>query len=260
MGIINLTPDSFYQSSRFNSKIEILTKVEEMLLNGCDILDLGAMSSRPGSVLLSIDEEIARLGDIVSSIKKIFPDTFVSVDTFRAQVAKMVLDQGADIINDIYAGTFDTAMFKTIADYKAGYIMMHMQGNPANMQLAPKYEEILSNIISFFIERIKEAHNLGLDQIILDPGFGFGKTINHNYELLNNMSVFNILNQPVLAGLSRKSMIYKVLKTTPQNALNGTSFLYFRALEQGTKILRVHDVKEAKECISLFKRLNHSES
>ena len=254
MGILNLTPDSFYDGGVHNEINNIENHVNKMVEDGMDILDIGGYSSKPGTKNISVDEEITRVIPILKHIRKIFPDLVISIDTFRSKIASMSLDEGADIINDISGGTLDKNMMSVVAKTNCPYILMHMQGNPQNMQNDPSYENITLEIIQYLAQRIKIAHDNNIVDLIVDPGFGFGKTLEHNFEILNNLEKFNVLDTPILAGLSRKSMIYKTLKTSSEKALNGTSSLNTIALTKGAKILRVHDVKEAKECIILHEK------
>lgn len=256
MGILNLTPDSFFDGGQYESKNDILAKAEKMLSEGADILDLGAMSSRPGADEISEQEELDRLLPAIEAILKKFPDSTISVDTYRSQVARQAITAGATMINDISGGQLDDQMFETVGELGVPYVLMHMKGTPQNMQKNPVYEDVALEVLDFFIEKTQQLRSYGAKDIILDPGFGFGKTIDHNYELLRKLHVFKILDWPILAGISRKSMIYKFLETTPQKALNGTSVLHYEALQQGAKILRVHDVKEAKETVKLWGKLN----
>ena len=254
MGILNLTPDSFYDGGVHNEINNIENHVNKMVEDGMDILDIGGYSSKPGTKNISVDEEITRVIPILKHIRKIFPDLVISIDTFRSKIASTSLDEGADIINDISGGTLDKNMMSVVAKNNCPYILMHMQGNPQNMQNDPSYENVTLEIIQYLAQRIKIAHDNNIVDLIVDPGFGFGKTLEHNFEILNNLEKFNVLDTPILAGLSRKSMIYKTLKTSSEKALNGTSSLNTIALTKGAKILRVHDVKEAKECIILHEK------
>ena len=254
MGILNLTPDSFYDGGVHNEINNIENHVNMMVEDGMDILDIGGYSSKPGAKNISCDEEMTRVIPILKHIRKIFPDLVISIDTFRSKIASMSLDEGADIINDISGGTLDKNMMSIVSKNNCPYILMHMQGNPQNMQNDPSYENVTLEIIQYLAQRIKIAHDNNIVDIIVDPGFGFGKTLEHNFEILNNLEKFNVLDTPILAGFSRKSMIYKTLKTSSEKALNGTSSLNTIALMKGAKILRVHDVKEAKECIILHEK------
>ena len=254
MGILNLTPDSFYDGGVHNEINKIEDHVNKMVNDGMDILDIGGYSSKPGAKNISVDEELSRVIPVLKHIRKIFPELVISIDTFRSKIASTSLDEGADIINDISGGTLDKNMMSIVAKNNCPYILMHMQGNPQNMQNDPSYENVTLEIIQYLAQRIKIAHDNNIVDIIVDPGFGFGKTLEHNFEILNNLEKFNVLDTPILAGFSRKSMIYKTLKTSSEKALNGTSSLNTIALTKGAKILRVHDVKEAKECIILHEK------
>jgi len=254
MGILNLTPDSFYDGGKFKDINIVDNHISKMIKDGMDILDIGGYSSRPGAKEISLKEETNRVLPIVKHIRKKFPDLIISIDTFRSEIANACLNEGADIINDISAGILDKKMLQTISNFNCVYIMMHMLGKPQNMQNYPSYENVVIEIIQFLSERIKIARDNGIVDLISDPGFGFGKTLENNFEILNNLEKFKILDIPTLVGFSRKSMIYKTLKTNSENALNGTSALNTIALTKGVKILRVHDVKEAKECIILYEK------
>ena len=260
LAILNLTPDSFYDGGILKNEIEIITKVEKMLEDGADFIDLGGYSSRPGATNISINEEINRVSPIVKLLKDKFPEIILSIDTFRSEVAQVCLDQGAAIINDISAGNLDEKMLETVSKYRVPYIMMHMKGTPQNMQSLSDYKNISNEVIFYFSEKIGKARSLGISDIIVDPGFGFAKNTLQNYELLNNLELLNALDTPLLCGISRKSMIYKTLNSSASEALNGTSALHMIALQKGSSILRVHDVKEAKECILLHEALLKSES
>ena len=254
MGILNLTPNSFYDGGVHNEINNIENHVNMMVEDGMDILDIGGYSSKPGAKNISVDEEMTRVIPVLKHIRKIFPDLIISIDTFRSKIASMSLDEGADMINDISGGTLDKNMMSVVAKNNCPYILMHMQGNPQNMQNDPSYENVTLEIIQYLAQRIKIAYDNNIVDLIVDPGFGFGKTLEHNFEILNNLEKFNVLDTPILAGFSRKSMIYKTLKTSSEKALNGTSSLNTIALTKGAKILRVHDVKEAKECIILHEK------
>ena len=254
MGILNLTPDSFYDGGVHNEINKIEDHVNKMVNDGMDILDIGGYSSKPGAKNISVDEELSRVIPILKHIRKIFPELVISIDTFRSKIASASLNEGADIINDISGGTLDKNMMSVVAKYNCPYILMHMQGNPQNMQNDPSYENVTLEIIQYLAQRIKIAYDNNIVDLIVDPGFGFGKTLEHNFEILNNLEKFNVLDTPILAGFSRKSMIYKTLNTSSKKALNGTSSLNTIALMKGAKILRVHDVKEAKECIILHEK------
>lgn len=252
MGILNITPDSFFSGSRVMHKEELLKKAGQMLHEGAAILDIGGQSTRPGSKRLTADEEMERVLPAVEVLKATHPDCFISVDTFYAAVAKASVDAGADIINDISAGDMDDQMLSTVAALNVPYIAMHMKGTPDNMQSNPAYENVTRDVVDYFIKKIEQCRTAGIKDIVIDPGFGFGKTIEHNFQLLKSMEVFSIFKFPVLAGLSRKSTIWKTLGITPEEALNGTTVLNTIALQKGATILRVHDVKEAVETITLF--------
>lgn len=252
MGILNITPDSFYDGGKYSTKENILTQVNEMINNGCDILDIGAYSSKPGAKNISTDAELKRLSQVLEIIRSDFPDIIISVDTFRSEVAKHVVTKfNVNIINDISAGELDDKMFETIAELNVPYVLMHMQGNPQNMQNSPNYVNVIKEIIDYFSEKVEKLKFLGINDLIIDPGFGFGKTVDHNFELLKYLDDFKIFELPILVGLSRKSMISKILEISPKEALNGTCVLNTLALINGANILRVHDVKEAKDAIKL---------
>ena len=257
MGVLNVTPDSFYDGGRYTAEKKIASKVEKMILEGVDFIDVGAYSSRPGAAIISYEEEVRRLSETLKVLKSRFPAIIISIDTFRSGIArKMVEEYGADIINDISAGDMDKEMFSTIADLQIPYVMMHMQGTPQTMQKNPKYENVVKDIITIFVGKIEELKLLGVDDVILDPGFGFGKNLDHNYKLMNGLGLFAVLNKPIMVGVSRKSMIGKLLGCTPDEALNGTVVLNTVALMKGIDILRVHDVKEAVEAIKIVEKLN----
>jgi dihydropteroate synthase len=260
MGILNVTPDSFFDGGRYSGEVQILKHAEKMLAEGATFVDVGGMSSRPGADFISEKEELERVVPIIASLKKAFPEALISVDTWRSEVAKAAADAGATMINDISAGSLDEKMFETVAKLGLPYVLMHMQGTPQNMQQAPHYDNATLEILDFFIWKIAALRALGVRDIILDPGFGFGKTVEHNYEILTRLHVFKMLDYPVLAGISRKSMICKVLKVNPEHALNGTTALHMVALQQGAKILRVHDVREAKEAIALWRQVRQAEN
>lgn len=253
MGILNCTPDSFFEGSRIANTEIALKKAAEMVAQGADIIDIGGYSTRPGASDISETEEINRTLSVAKSIKKEFPDIPISIDTFRSQVALAHLDQGVEIINDISAGQLDANMFRVIQQYKPVYIMMHLRGTPQNMMDHCQYEDIVNDLTAYFNEKIAA---IGIEQIIIDPGFGFAKNIVQNFELLHRLAELKSLGQPILAGLSRKSMIYKSLNITADEALNGTTALHMTALHAGAQILRVHDVLAAKQCVTLFNLLN----
>ena len=252
MGILNITFDSFYDGGKNNSISKAVEKAHQLTKEGAKIIDIGAYSSRPGAKHISATEEWNRLKNIIPIINKEFPETALSVDTFRSEIARKSIDSGAHMINDISAGEMDEKMFDTISELKVPYILMHMKGKPQNMQNNPQYECIEDEIVDFFKKKISILEKKGVEDIIVDPGFGFGKTLAHNYRLLNNMEKLNELSRPLLAGVSRKSMIYKLLETKPQEALNGTSVLHTICLLKGVSFLRVHDVKEAVECAKII--------
>lgn len=255
MGILNSTPDSFFDGGKYKTDTDFLNQTEKMLGEGASIIDLGAYSSRPNAAFVSEEEEIARLQPIVVSLVKEFPEIILSIDTFRAKVAKVAIDNGTAIINDISSGLLDDKMLETIADAKVPYIMMHMRGTPQTMVSLTDYEDIVKEMIFYFSQRIAAARSLGINDIIIDPGFGFAKTLEQNYKVLQKLELFQMLELPLLSAVSRKSMIYKLLETDAQQALNGTTFLNTVSLMKGAKILRVHDVKEAVECVRLYEQL-----
>ena len=252
MGILNVTPDSFYAGSRMQTEEEIARRVEQIVTEGAGIIDIGAYSSRPNADNVSAREEMERLRTGLSVLRRVKPDAVVSVDTFRADVARMCVEEyGVAIINDIAAGEMDGEMFRTVAELNVPYIMMHMQGTPQNMQQHPHYDNLLKEVFQYFARKVQQLRDLGVKDIILDPGFGFGKTLEHNYELLNHLEEFRIFELPLLVGVSRKSMIYRLLGTTPQESLNGTTVIDTICLLKGADILRVHDVKEAVETVRI---------
>ena len=251
MGILNVTPDSFYDGGVYSNEKEVLKQAEKMILDGVDIIDIGGYSSKPGAKKITIKEEEKRVLPIIKLIYKTFKKTIISVDTFRSEIAEKSINAGASIINDISGGDFDNNIYKIAERYKAPYIMMHMKGDPSNMQINPTYQNINYEIIKNLSKKIDFAQKKGVCDIIIDPGFGFGKTIEHNYQILNNLKLYKVLHKPILIGVSRKSMIYKLLKTDPSKALNGTTALNTIALINGANILRVHDVKQANEVIKL---------
>lgn len=248
MGILNVTPDSFYAESRTSNEEYIAARVQQLMDDGADMIDIGGYSSRPGADDVSPEEEMNRLRRGLRVVRRLYPEVPISVDTFRADVARMcVEEEGADIINDISGGMMDRQMFRTVARLGVPYILMHMQGTPDTMQQAPHYDNLRREVMLYFAERIDRLCQMGAKDIIVDPGFGFGKTLEHNYELFHHLDDFNLFNLPLLVGISRKSMIYKLLGGTPQTSLNGTTVLNTIALMKGAHILRVHDVKEAVE-------------
>ena len=256
MGILNITPDSFYSESRKNTEEEIAGRVNAILAEGGSIIDVGAYSSRPGADNISAEEEKDRLRGALQILRRTAPEAVVSVDTFRADVARMCVEEyGVQIINDISGGQLDPQMFETVAALGVPYVLMHMKGNPQTMQQEPHYEDLLTEMLQYFGSKVQRLHELGVKDIILDPGFGFAKTMDHNYELMNRLKDLSVLELPILVGVSRKSMIYKLLDGTPEGALNGTSVLNTLALLKGASILRVHDVKAAVEVVQIVKKM-----
>lgn len=256
MGILNVTPDSFYDGGRLKSISDVVRQAGRMLSEGAALLDIGGASSRPGASELSEAEEQQRVLPAIEALVQHFPGIVLSVDTWRAEVARAAVEAGAAIVNDISAGRLDTRLYDTVAALGCPYILMHMQGTPQTMQSAPEYRDVVQDVLDFFIAEVGKLRTLGINDIILDPGFGFGKTVAHNYHLLKNMAVFSrVTGLPTLAGLSRKSMICKVLHVNPENALNGTTALHMVALQQGARILRAHDVREAMEVIRLWEQM-----
>jgi dihydropteroate synthase len=256
MGILNITPDSFFDGGKYKNESEILGQVEKMLFEGATFIDVGAYSSRPGAKHISEKQELQRIVPVIELLIKNFPEIIISVDTFRSAIARETINAGAAIINDISGGKMDDNMFKTVANLRVPYILMHMLGIPQNMQLNPVYKDVTQEIISFFAEQIFKLHQLEINDIIIDVGFGFGKTISHNYEILKNLSLFKSLNAPILAGISRKSMLYKTLNISAKEALNATTSANTIALLNGANILRVHDVKEAMEAVKIVHQLS----
>ncbi|MBC6368807.1 dihydropteroate synthase [Algoriphagus sp. AK58] len=256
MGILNLTPDSFFKESRVKTEeYSILKAAEKMISEGADFLDLGGYSTRPGAEDISPDEEMKRVVPAIEWVKKNFPEILISVDTFRSEVAKEAVDSGSDLINDISAGCLDPNMLLTVSKLGVPYIAMHMKGTPQNMQSQTDYSDLIPEILSYFAQKLEHFRKLGIKDVFIDPGFGFAKTREQNFDLLRDLKSFRVLGLPVLVGVSRKSMIYKTLQISPSEALNGTTALNMFALLQGANILRVHDVKEAKETITLFEQL-----
>ena len=256
MGILNVTPNSFFDGGKHSDLKAILSQVEKMLSEGATFIDIGGYSSKPSAEFVSEEEELGRLLPVVQQIVREFPTAILSIDTFRSKVAQATIENGAAIINDISAGKLDDTMLQTVAQFQVPYIMMHMKGTPQTMQSMAQYENIVKEMVFYFSERVAQARSLGINDIIIDPGFGFAKTIQQNFEVLNKLELFQMLELPLLAGVSRKSMIYRTLETTPEFALNGTTSLNTIALLKGAKILRVHDVKEAVECVTLYHQLN----
>lgn len=255
MGILNVTPDSFYDGGYYNSNAKILKRVEKMIEDGAAIIDIGGYSSRPGADDIAESIELERVVPTLKDCKKYFPETYFSIDTFRSKVAEECIYNGADIINDISGGNLDNNMMKVVGKFQIPYIIMHMKGNPSNMVKKAKYDDIIGELISYFSKKIDKAAKFNIKDIVIDPGFGFAKNISQNFELLNNLDFFKNLEKPLLVGLSRKSMIYKTLNIKPDKALNGSTVLHTISLIKGADILRVHDVKEAVECIKLVEEL-----
>ena len=258
MGILNVTPDSFFDGGLYNTEKKVDIQVMKMIEDGMDILDVGGYSSRPGAKEISIDEEIDRVIPVVKFIRKKYPELILSVDTFRSEVARNCLDLGIDIINDISAGCIDKNILDVVAEYNCPYIMMHMKGTPQTMQINPEYENLIKELLIYFAKRIYLAREKGIIDIIVDPGFGFGKTLDHNYTIIKKIENFKLLDLPILVGISRKSFITKQLDINKKDSLNGTTALNMYFLEKKINILRVHDVKEAKECIMLHEKIKSS--
>lgn len=256
MGILNLTPNSFFDGGKYANDTSVLKQVEQLLLDGADFIDVGAYSSKPNAEFVSAQEELERLIPMLKSIVKEFPKALLSIDTFRSEVAKQALEAGAAMINDISAGSLDEKMMETVAAFQVPFIMMHLRGTPQTMMKLTDYEDVVKDVLFYFSEKIATARRFGINDLIVDPGFGFAKNVEQNYEILQKLDLFSSLDVPVLVGISRKSMIYKPLQTTPDKALNGTTALHMMALTKGAKILRVHDVKEAVECVHLFSLMN----
>ena len=253
MGIINTTPDSFYADSRKNTVEASLMQAQKMLQQGAAIIDIGGQSTKPNSLKIDTVEELQRVIPSIEAVKKRFPDCIISIDTFNATVAAEAIQAGASIVNDVSGGLMDVSMISTVAQFNVPYICMHMKGTPQNMQQNPLYENVTKEVLDYFIERTNTCSQAGIQDMIIDIGFGFGKTIAHNFQLLRELSVFKIFQKPILIGVSRKSTIYKTLGITTEEALNGTTVLHTIGLMNGANILRVHDVKEAVECVQLFK-------
>ena len=259
MGILNVTPDSFYADSRMQTEAQIATRVEQMLEEGADMIDIGAYSSRPGAADVSVQEEMERLRAGLSIVRRMYPDAIVSVDTFRAAVACMCVEEyGVVIVNDISGGEMDKDMFPTVARLGVPYVLMHMQGTPQNMQQQPHYDSLLGDIFRYFARKVQQLRDLGAKDIVLDPGFGFGKTLEHNYELLAHLEDFRVFGLPLLVGVSRKSMVYNLLGTIPAEALNGTTAVNTVCLMKGADILRVHDVRQAVEVIKIITKMKET--
>lgn len=256
MGILNITPNSFFDGGKYKNADEIIAQVQKMLSEGATFIDIGAYSSKPNAEFVSVEEEIARIVPIVELLVQQFSNILISIDTFRSKVAEACILNGAALINDISAGKLDDLMLGVVAKYKVPYIMMHMRGTPQTMTTLTQYEDVVKEVLLYFSERIAAARSLGIHDLIIDPGFGFAKTLEQNYEVLQKMELFQQLELPILSGISRKSMIYKVLNTNASESLNGTTTLNTISLVKGASILRVHDVKEAVECVTLFNAMN----
>lgn len=256
MGILNLTPDSFFDGGKHNEFSAAMDRVGQMLEEGADLIDIGGYSSRPGAEEISAAEELDRVAKVTEAVLRQYPEAIVSIDTFRASVAKAMLQAGAHIINDISAGLLDEQMIPAVADFDAPYIMMHMPGNPQTMQLKPEYDDVFEEVWAHLLQRVKLAQAAGIHDIIIDPGFGFGKTLDHNYELFGKLPNFKLMGLPFLVGISRKSMIYKLVGASPEEVLELSAVLHFKAMEAGAKILRVHDVRSAVWTRKLFLKLN----
>ena len=255
MGILNVTPDSFYDGGFYDNEKKVLSQVKKMIDQGARIIDVGGYSSRPGADDITANLELERVLPIVKLIKENFPEVLISIDTFRSEVAKQCVKNGADIVNDISGGSLDSKMFEIVADLGVPYIMMHMRGNPSNMMNKTDYENVINEIEEYFKQKIELAESFGINNIIIDPGFGFSKTTKQNFDILNNLNFLNKLDRPLLIGVSRKSMIYKTLGISPIDSLNGSTVLHTISLLNGAKIIRTHDVKEARECIRLVNEL-----
>jgi dihydropteroate synthase len=256
MGIINTTPDSFFEGSRNQSSTQLLNQVEKFINEGVDIVDIGGYSSRPGANEVTENDEIKRVLPAVKNIREKYPNLLISIDTFRPTVAKTALENGTNIINDISGGQFDETIYKIASDFSAPYIMMHMRGTPQNMQCKTEYDNLMKDLIYYFSDRIQLAQKLGLKDIIIDPGLGFGKTLDQNYEIIKHLDLFKVLEKPILIGASRKSMLYKLLSTSANEALNATTAINTISLMNGAHILRVHDVKEAVELKKIYRKIN----
>lgn len=257
MGILNVTPDSFYEGSRFRDEEQALERVEKMLAEGASFIDVGGYSSRPGATEVPLHEELERVVKITRAIIREFPEAMISVDTFRSTVAEAAVDEGACIINDISGGEADADMMATVERLKTPYVLMHMRGTPQTMTMLTGYNNLMKDITDFFHRKIYQLHQSGINDIIIDPGFGFAKTVTQNFEILNHLDHFRVFQKPMLVGLSRKSMIWRTLNTTPEEALNGSTALHSVALLKGASILRVHDIRAAVEVMTLFKQLSH---
>ena len=256
MGILNVTPDSFFDGGRYTNNNTVLQRVEQMLLDGATFIDVGGYSSKPNATPVTAQEEKIRTVPVVAAIMQHFPEAILSIDTFRSDVAQLCLDQGAAIVNDISAGLLDSVMLKVVANYQVPYIMMHLKGTPQTMTTLTQYDNLIKEVLLYFSERVAAARSFAISDLIVDPGFGFAKTIEQNFEVLKHLNALKMLELPILAGISRKSMIHKTLQVTPEEALNGTTVLNTIALQKGAAILRVHDVKEAVEAIKLWQKID----
>ena len=256
MGILNISDDSFYDGGKYNSIDKAVSRVSEMINQGVDIIDVGAVSSKPGSKIIEGEDELKLTSEYIIEFSKNFNDVLFSIDTYNSKVAEFALNNGFAIINDISSGKYDSRIIDVVKEYNAGYVIMHMKGDPDNMQKKPTYNNVVGSISNYLDSKIEELESINIKNIIIDPGFGFGKTIDHNFEILSNLGKFKEFKKPLLAGISRKSMIYKFLNIGPDKALNGTSVLNTIALNKGADVLRVHDIIEAKECLALFNKLN----
>ena len=255
MGILNVTPDSFFDGGKYQNEKAILDRAEQILKEGGDIIDVGGMSSRPRAEIIDVDEELRRVIPVIEQLSIKFPKAIISIDTIHGEVANQACQAGARMINDISGGTIDNSIFEVAIQNKVPYILMHIQGTPQTMQNNPEYENVVLEILDYFIAKIGELRKKEMIDIIIDPGFGFGKSVEHNYQILNKLHIFKMLEVPIMVGLSRKSMIYKVLETDAQNALNGTTALHMIALQEGARLLRVHDVKEAVQTVTLWNQI-----
>jgi dihydropteroate synthase len=251
MGILNVTPDSFYDGGRYAVPQDAMIRAEQMLEQGAVILDLGAVSTRPGAAQPTMEEEWERLRPVLEEVRGAFPSVLISIDTYRSEIASRAADRGANIINDVSGGNLDPKMYTAVAKHSLAYVCMHMQGTPETMQQNPEYDDVVKEVGDFFAEKVKALYNAGVENVILDPGFGFGKEVHHNYQLLKQLGSFSRFEKPILAGVSRKSMITRLLDVKKEDALNGTTAVHMVALANGANILRVHDVKEAVECIRI---------
>ena len=259
MGIINVTPDSFYDGGNTTVLRDVIAKAEKMVNDGATFLDIGGYSSRPGATDISVAEETGRVIPVIEALRREFPNTYLSIDTFRSSVAEKAVAAGAAMVNDISGGSLDPNMFATVAQLQVPYILMHLKGNPQNMASLAHYENVTREVLYYFSEKLAEARAAGINDIVVDPGFGFAKTADHNFQLLQSLELFQSLEVPYLVGLSRKSTVYKTLGVTPVQALNGTTVLNTIALQKGASILRVHDVKEAKECVMLLQAMYNTD-